>query len=37
MDAIKAYADSETITMTFPETYGAITINEKAVIMPIKQ
>lgn len=36
MDAIKAYADSETITMTFPEAYGAITINEKAVIMPIK-
>ncbi len=36
MDAIKAYADNKTITMTFPETYGAITINEKAVIMPIK-
>jgi DNA polymerase III sliding clamp (beta) subunit (PCNA family) len=37
MDAIKAYADSETITMTFPDAYGAITINEKAVIMPIRQ
>ena len=36
MDAIKAYADNETITIAFPETYGPIAINGKALVMPIK-
>jgi DNA polymerase III sliding clamp (beta) subunit (PCNA family) len=38
MDAIKAYAFDENVILCFPDegTYGAITINDKALIMPMR-
>jgi len=37
VDAIKAYAPDETVTLRFPKTYGALVINDKALVMPIKR
>jgi DNA polymerase III beta subunit len=37
VDAIKAYASSETIDIAFPSGYGAIVVNEQALIMPIRR
>ncbi|HVN96218.1 MAG TPA: DNA polymerase III subunit beta, partial [Syntrophorhabdaceae bacterium] len=36
VDAIKSYGDSEKIDMSFPRDYGAIIVNEQALIMPIR-
>ncbi|HVN97840.1 MAG TPA: DNA polymerase III subunit beta [Syntrophorhabdaceae bacterium] len=37
VDAIKAYQDSEEIDIAFPKSYGALVVNEQALIMPIRQ
>jgi DNA polymerase III subunit beta len=36
VDAIRAYAPSNEIDMAFPSGYGAIVVNEQALIMPIR-
>jgi DNA polymerase III subunit beta len=36
VDAIRAYAASKDIDMAFPSNYGAIVVNEQALIMPIR-
>jgi DNA polymerase III subunit beta len=36
VDAIRAYGTSKDIDMAFPSGYGAIVVNEQALIMPIR-
>lgn len=37
VDAIKAYAPDEMVTLRFPKGYGALVINDKALVMPIRR